>query len=370
MKSLDTKKLLKAIESSDLLSREQFKVVAFFYEYPNMTPNEIIQIVRKKYPEKSPRELMGINKVPSILKNRNILKVSEVRKCRISGNKSEALIPTYEMPIPKNQSVINSRYIDLGEQAMDGGMGIVRIAFDKETNQNVAFKQCKKGYEVRFNQELMVTLSLKHYPQIIKILDFNTSKKPFYYTMPLAKGDSMILIDDIQDISLQQDLFNSMLDCVEVIHNEGVLHRDIKPQNFLIFEKNKVVLADMGVARREPLDSGMTRITATGAPGGTEEFAPPEYHNDPRGFKNANETWDVYSLAKTFYRLLTNKKALFMEQGNIPEEIFKVLTIATEQDKSKRYSSIKEFKNHLNDAYLSISIQKRYPKSNRIIPLR
>lgn len=343
------------IQESGILSAKQFEVAQFFYEFSNMTPNEVMEEVKKKHPDRNHLELTGINKYPSILKERNILKVSEERKCRITGNKAQALIPTYEMPLKKGQKIIDEKYIDLGEQSIDGGMGVVKFVLCKKTGRKVAMKICKdQQLLVRFKPEVQLLLKLQHLPQIINIIDYNLDKAPYYFTMPIApSGDAMKLIPLLNsNIQLQNQIFNSMMDCIEAIHKENCLHRDIKPQNFLVFENFKIIAIDMGVAK-DLNDDGKTRVTHTQAPGGTEEYAPPEFY-EPGGFKYSDQTWDIYSLGKTFYRLLTGKNARFLKKENIPTPIFNVLQKACHSEKFHRYDSITSLRRALNHAYDTI----------------
>lgn len=137
-------------------------------------------------------------------------------------------------------------------------------------------------------------------------------------------------------------------------HSKGVIHRDIKPQNLLLSGDRKVVkIADFGVARVHATDAPITRV-------GTNIYAPPEHSpffagkEGNRPASSLTPAADVYSLAKTFYTLVTGEAPRFyanepitdlpMQVRNEPwaAELKRVLRRATDDDLELRHQSVDE----------------------------
>ncbi|HEY8561363.1 MAG TPA: serine/threonine protein kinase [Pyrinomonadaceae bacterium] len=138
-------------------------------------------------------------------------------------------------------------------------------------------------------------------------------------------------------------------------HNNGVIHRDIKPQNLLLTaDRETVKIADFGVARFSASDSPITRV-------GTNIYAPPEHSpmlaEDGKHFEVAELTpaADIYSLAKTAYVLFTCESPRFFSNQPIRElpfasrqepwasELLEVLQKATRNNPKDRHQDIYEF---------------------------
>jgi serine/threonine protein kinase len=138
-------------------------------------------------------------------------------------------------------------------------------------------------------------------------------------------------------------------------HKNGVIHRDIKPQNLLLTEDRETVkIADFGVARFSASDSPITRV-------GTNIYAPPEH--SPMLTDDGNVTTvteltpaaDVYSLAKSAYVLITCESPRFFANQPIKElpfdtrsevwanDLLRVLQKATQNNPKERYQTVDEF---------------------------
>ena len=137
-------------------------------------------------------------------------------------------------------------------------------------------------------------------------------------------------------------------------HQNGVIHRDIKPQNLLLTEDKKTVkIADFGVARVNQTDSPITRV-------GTNIYAPPE-HNPMLAdvgtltYTQLTPAADVYSLAKSAYVLITCESPRFfanqpitelpfaVRQEPYAEKLLEVLKKATQVNPTERHQDVNEF---------------------------
>ncbi len=138
-------------------------------------------------------------------------------------------------------------------------------------------------------------------------------------------------------------------------HKNGIIHRDIKPQNLLLTaDRRTVKIADFGVARMSQSDSPITRV-------GTNMFAPPEHSPMLSGdtgtltFTELTPAADIYSLAKTAYVLITCESPRFFANQPITElpfalrqeswakDLVEVLNRATQNDSRKRPQTVIEF---------------------------
>ena len=159
------------------------------------------------------------------------------------------------------------------------------------------------------------------------------------------------------NINLKKALFYLEQVCAGLghAHKNGVIHRDIKPQNLLLTaDRQTVKIADFGVARMSQSDAPITRV-------GTNMFAPPEHSpmlsNDTGTltFTELTPAADIYSLAKSAYVLITCESPRFFANQPITElpfafrqepwsnDLIKVLNKATQNDSRKRQQTVVEF---------------------------
>jgi serine/threonine protein kinase len=169
----------------------------------------------------------------------------------------------------------------------------------------------------------------------------------------LGGGDLMQLCKQ-QPLTLEKTLFYLEQVCAGLAHAhaEGVIHRDIKPQNLLLTADRKIVkIADFGVARFGNIDSPITRV-------GTNIYAAPEH--SPLNAAIGNEfrltpAADVYSLAKTVYALLAGESPRRFSNQPLTEfplrllenawanQVLRVLLQATANEPEKRIQTVGEF---------------------------
>jgi len=188
-----------------------------------------------------------------------------------------------------------------------GGMGAVYKARDTELDRIVALKlirpELARNPEMlrRFKQELILARQVTH-KNVIRIFDLGQSSGIKFITMDFVEGQ------DLRHLLLEKGKFPAdeaariMLQicrALEAAHNEGVIHRDLKPQNIMVDPSGKAYVMDFGIARSAYLP-GMTQ---TGALIGTPEYMSPE---QARGEK-LTERSDIFSLGVIFYELLTAK---------------------------------------------------------------
>ncbi|HXF43133.1 MAG TPA: serine/threonine-protein kinase, partial [Pyrinomonadaceae bacterium] len=175
-----------------------------------------------------------------------------------------------------------------------------------------------------------------------------------YIVLEYLEGGDLWQLVKTKPISLEKALFyfEQIAAGLSHAHRCGVIHRDIKPQNLLLSKDHQVVkIADFGVARIRQTDSIITRV-------GTNVFAPPEHTPLFASSGPGNQlspASDIYSLAKTFYAILTSQPPRIFTCKQItalPEgledkpwsgRLLDILQKATEDEPEKRYQTIDEF---------------------------
>jgi eukaryotic-like serine/threonine-protein kinase len=194
-----------------------------------------------------------------------------------------------------------------------GGMGAVYKARDTELDRIVALKLIRpefaKNPEIlrRFKQELILARQVTH-KNVIRIFDLGQSDGIKFITMDFVEGqDLRQLLLERGKLAPEQAARIMLQICraLEAAHAEGVIHRDLKPQNVMLDANGRVYVMDFGIARSAFLP-GMTQ---TGALIGTPEYMSPE---QARGEK-LTERSDIFSLGIILYELLTAKSPYYSD---------------------------------------------------------
>ncbi len=167
-----------------------------------------------------------------------------------------------------------------------GGMGMVYRAFDRQLEDVVAVKTLKpeavaqdsKSLE-RFKEEIRLARRITH-RNVVRTHDLGEVGGVYYITMELVEGTN--LKDLIQKrgrlpIGVALTLGKQLCRALEVAHEAGVIHRDIKPQNMVVDPSGFLKVMDFGIARRtEGHRMGEEGLTAVGTAIGTPEYMAPE----------------------------------------------------------------------------------------------
>lgn len=194
----------------------------------------------------------------------------------------------------------------LTEQIGEGGMGVVFRARYVVNGREVAVKMLPTDVQdsvilARFEQEMAILKDLKH-PNIVRSFGGVCENENRFYAMELVEGGS--LEDDIQargKLPWEQvvEYAEQMVSALQASHEKGIVHRDVKPGNFLKTKSGKLKLADFGLAR---IDAGR-KITRAGKTAGTVLYMAPE---QIRGL-DITPSADLYALGCVLYELLTGR---------------------------------------------------------------
>jgi serine/threonine-protein kinase len=264
-------------------------------------------------------------------------------------------------------SVFSGRYDVLGTIGK-GGMGVVYRARDRQLDEVVALKVLRSDVLKddptlldRFKQEIKLARRITH-RNVLRTHDFGETQGTSYISMEYLEGVTLKdLVRGKGALPLPVGLRIAKLMCLglEAAHQEGVVHRDIKPQNMLIIpETGDLKIMDFGIARVSEMKAGAAGLTSTGTVMGTPDYMPPEQaQGQPADFRS-----DIYSLGIVFYEIFTGrlpftgdsvmavvlahiqKPAPAPRQANpaIPPELEAIILRCMEKGPSKRYQRVED----------------------------
>jgi eukaryotic-like serine/threonine-protein kinase len=212
------------------------------------------------------------------------------------------------MPSDTNQPVAIGNY-DLLQKIAEGGMGAVFKGQHQVTGEIVAVKIVPANLASnqvllkRFEQEFRAARSLDH-PNLVKAIEFGAEGKTPFLVMEFVDGETLgQRIDRVGKLPENEaiDVVAQIAQGLYKAHIQGLVHRDVKPDNILITPDGIAKLTDLGLVKEVETDLNLTR---TGRGLGTPHFMAPEQF---RNAKNANARCDVYSLAATLYMAITGE---------------------------------------------------------------
>ena len=173
-------------------------------------------------------------------------------------------------------------------------------------------------YVRRFRDEATRVSSLDH-PNVVKVFAYGEERGLLYLVMPLLVESLREKMDRERLLPLSDSarLVVQVAAALDAAHAQGIVHRDVKPENILLNAQGRALLTDFGIARDEEFlrATGSNRtLAATGLPIGTPEYMAPEQLRGVGG----DARIDGYSLGVVLYELLTGSPPF---QANTPYEV-------------------------------------------------
>jgi serine/threonine-protein kinase len=189
-----------------------------------------------------------------------------------------------------------------------GGMATVYLARDLKHDRLVALKvldpdvAASLGAE-RFQREIRVAARLSH-PHVLSVYDSGEAAGLLWFSMPFVRGESLrerLRREGILPIDEALRITRQAAQALSYAHKEGVVHRDVKPENLLLTEDGSTQVGDFGIARAVESPSEQ-RLTEKGMALGTPAYMAPEQSSGD-GVVDARA--DQYALAATCHEMLT-----------------------------------------------------------------
>ncbi|MFO0557376.1 MAG: serine/threonine-protein kinase [Polyangiales bacterium] len=196
----------------------------------------------------------------------------------------------------------------LVDKVGEGGMGVVWLAHDEKLGCDVALKVLHAALlgdehsAARLRNEARAAAKVAH-PGICRVLDVGEHVETPFLVMELLRGQSLAALLEREKTlapELAVSVAESVLETLAAAHAEGVLHRDMKPENVFLCDDGAVKVLDFGVAKI--LDEGTReKLTRTGALIGTPAYMAPE---QARGLPS-DERGDLWSVGVMLFEMLS-----------------------------------------------------------------
>jgi len=215
-------------------------------------------------------------------------------------------------------STIDGRY-RLLRRIGSGGMADVWLAEDPHLQRRVALKVLHRRFAQdrefveRFRREAEAAAGLSH-PNVVAVFDRGDVDGTYYIAMQLLEGRSLKELID-QGLTPEQSvgLVRQVLEAAGFAHRNGVVHRDLKPQNVIVDDVGVATVTDFGIAR-----AGASEITQAGSVMGTPHYLSPEQAQG----QAVTAVSDLYSIGVMLYEALA---------GRVPFEADSAVAIAMKQ---------------------------------------
>jgi serine/threonine-protein kinase len=228
---------------------------------------------------------------------------------------SAAMSPTLAHAVQQGGITPGSRFAqryEVKEVLGVGGMGMVFKAVDSELGELIAIKTLKQAILSedssaleRFKSEIRLARKISH-RNVVRTHDLGEFSGVYYITMEYVEGKSLkdlITTRGRLPVAATLTVAKQLCRALEVAHEQGVIHRDIKPQNMVVEPDGVLKVMDFGIARLAKQTSG---VTQAGMVVGTPEYMSPEQLMGD----NIDARADIYAAGCVIYECLTGRTPL------------------------------------------------------------
>ncbi len=251
-----------------------------------------------------------------------------------------------------------------------GGMAIVYRAIDTRTGHSVAIKVLRPEFNQdeeflnRFQREAEAASKVSHH-NIVNLLDVGMDGDSRYLVMEYVQGKTLkevIRQKGKLPYTTAAQIAIRILSALQHTHRNGIIHRDIKPQNILVQSEGHIKVADFGIAR---MANSSTLTKGDSVMGSVHYFSPEQAAGE-----NVAETSDIYSVGVVLYEMLTGQvpfdgdspvavamqhlhnrpKPILESSPEVPAAVAHVVAVAMEKEPRYRYQSAMEMATDLKKA--------------------
>jgi serine/threonine-protein kinase len=294
-----------------------------------------------------------------------------------------------------SRTIVNDRY-EIGKRIGRGGMAEIFQARDILLDRPVAMKvlfpefATDPAFVERFRREAQAAANLNH-PNIVAVYDWGKVNNTYYIAMEYVNGRTLAdILKQSGTLTPMQvcDVMSEVASALISAHQNGVIHRDIKPGNILVSTTGQIKVADFGIARA--LGAGVEQgLTQTGAVMGTATYFSPE---QAQGV-STDQRSDIYSLGVVMYEMLSgvppftgenavaiaykqvHERAMPLDQRltSAPPEVAAIVAKCMEKSPDDRYSSAEEVRDELRRfvegmPVLAVSAKKEAERATQVLP--
>src|SRR5437660_8921351 len=227
-----------------------------------------------------------------------------------------------------------------------GGMGVVYKARQPQLDRLVALKilppaaSRDPSFAERFTREARALARLNH-PNIVSVYDFGQAREFYYFIMEFVDGVNLRQLEQSRRIAPAEALgiVPKICEALQYAHEEGIVHRDIKPGNILLDKKGRVKIADFGLAKLLDKEANDFTLTRSQQVMGTPHYMAPEQIEKPQ---EVDHRADIYSLGVVCYGMLTGELPMGRfappsQKVQVDVRLDEVVLRALEKEPERRY---------------------------------
>jgi tRNA A-37 threonylcarbamoyl transferase component Bud32 len=230
-----------------------------------------------------------------------------------------------------------------------GGFATLYEAFNRHTAEKIAIKQFEANLgttaeeRLRFEREVKIMSELNH-PNILPVLDCDlSSRNRPWFSMPLAISNVTEIVDELkQDLNRLNRIYLQILSGIAYAHKQNTIHRDLKPQNIMMFSNDLAMIGDFGFGKHLGNDAPNTQMTESDEQLGTYAYIAPEQFTSAA---NVDHRADIYSLGKTLlHMLIGGEPPMFVDQviQDLDERYKTFIDRCIQENPNNRFQSVDE----------------------------
>jgi len=338
----------------------------------SVTEAEVVDTVRRFIPADACRRLVELAEKRGSVDNISVQIARVERIERVAYFRGAQYYLKDDAPPLRREAevgkVLDERF-ELVSVLSEGGMATVYRAQDRSSGQTVALKipfmrfESDPGASSRFEREEKIGLALRH-PSLLQFVPVERKSRP-YIVMEYLEGQTLAqLLRQVKPLPVQDAtrIASRLCEALEYMHENGVVHRDLKPQNIMIVSDGSLRIMDFGIAR-STTNRKLTFAGFTPAMGTPDYMAPEQVLG-----QSGTERTDVYSLGAILYEMVTGRtpyqgdNAFMVMTGrlsgdplaprshrpDIPPALEETILHAMERDPAERYVTVTGFKSDLD----------------------